>query len=797
VASTAGNRRPSPLRSVCAAALVAAACTVAPAAEPAVLDPLQQAVIDSLDIPRRTAPAELLEAAIRAADVEAVDAAADAFKRLGAALAEAGDRLPDVLADLGDTVDSGTLARLERLLEPREPKVGEVVAAIRDASALRRRDPRRLAAAGAALGSDSARERRAAAEALGRAQLDALPTLVDVIGRSPDPRPRALALELVRDLGPAARQPLLAWLGSDDVDRWPAVIEALAATGPLGADAAFLLAPATVADVPPAARAAALAALRLEEPPTAARAAGAVSARLDRLLTPAGLPEPDHLLLEPIVDPATAAAAYGGSVNGSVDRWLWNSQARRLAPAKLPPRAARAFEAAHLTRDLMALDARDPATVRLVLLAQVENLLVSAGEPTTAIERIGPGPLRAAVTPPGGFSTATAAEILDLAVERGMWEAAAAVAATLEPDAGREPDAPLPVDVRKAVVRALAVPDPAVQFAAARVLALAAGDPPWPGASRMLEVLAHAATAGGEDVAVVAHPDAVVAQALAAGVSAHGYRTVRVSTGRDAILAARGAADTVLVIVAARLVRPTALETVEFLRHQGTGGEPPVLVVVDPLDDDGRGCFLQQLILKFRDASGVAIVDGLDSFFAGVRDADSGELVLPPRFHDALARCAGPAAVDPAARTAARTARAARSREALALLARLGRRGQDVSAALDTARLSLVDPDRADAATTLLAAIGRPAAQRALAAEAARAEVAPATRDLALAAFDVSRRRYGLLLGRSDVETLLVNYTHDPDAAVRKASAAIIDVIETPRTIPASAPLDVAPARPR
>ncbi|MFM9023814.1 MAG: hypothetical protein ACKON7_00470 [Planctomycetaceae bacterium] len=780
----------------CAAMLLAALAAVA-ADDAPTLDPMQQAVVDSLDIPGRTFPADLLEAAIRAADVEADAAAAEAFERLGAALAAAGDGLPDLLADLGDSFDAASLGRLDRVLASREPRAREVIGAIRDAAALRRRDPRRLAAAGAALASASARERRAAVEALARAGVDALPALIEVIGGTDDPRARELALALVRDLGPAARQPLIAWLASDDVDRWPPVIEALAATRPLGDDAAFLLAPAAVADSPPAARTAALAALGLDQPPAAATAAAGVAARLDRLLAPAGLAEPDHLLLEPVTDPAGAAAAYGGSVTGSVERWLWNPQARRIQRSRLPPRAARALEAGHLARDLAALGDRDPAAVRLVLLAQLENLLVSAGEPTTAVERIGLERLRAALSPPAGFVAETAADILDLAVERGLWEAAAAAACALEPPTDASLEGPLPVAARKPLVRALAVPDPTVQFAAARTLALAAGDPPWPGSSRVVEILAHAATAADADVAVVAHPDVDVAHSLASGVARFGFRPVLAATGRDAILAARASADTVLVILAARLVRPTALETVEFLRHQGTGGEPPVLVVVDPLDDDGRGCFLQQLILKFRDASGVAIVDGLDSFFAGVRDADTGELVLPPRFHDALARCAGPAAVDPAARTAVRTARAARAREALALLARLGRRVQDVSAALDTARLSLVDPDRADAATTLLAAIGRPAAQRALAAEAARAEVAPATRDLALAAFAVSRQRYGLLLGRSDVETLLVNYTHDPDAAVRKASAAIIDVIETPRTIPASAPLDVAPARPR
>ncbi len=787
-------------KSVCAAVVAAGIATAAFAAggdEPPSLDPLQQAVVDSLEIHRRTAPADLLEAAIRAADVEAFGAARAAFARLGRGLAEAGDRLPDLLADLGDEFDAASLARLERTLAPREPKVKDVVGAIRDAAALRRRDPRRLAAAAAGLASDSARDRRVAAEHLAAAGVDALPVLVDVIGNAADPRAREIARSLVRGLGPEARQPLVAWLGSDDIDRWPAVIDALAQTGPLGDDATLLLAPATVADAPAAARAAALAALGRGDPPSAAAAAARIAARLDRLLTPSALPEPDHLLLEPITDPAGAAAAYGGSVTGSVERWVWNPQARGLVRAKLPPRAARALEAAHLARDLAAVDARDPETVRLVLLAQLEGLLVSAGEPTTAVARIGPQGLRAALTPPGGFSAATAAEILDLAVERGMWEAAAAVAATLEPEEGRQADPPLTSDVRKALVRALAVPDPALQFAAARTLALAAGDAPWPGTSRMIEVLVHAATATGSDVAIVAHPDAALAHELAAGVALHGYRTVRVSTGRDAILAARASADTVLVILAARLVRPTALETVEFLRNQGLGVEPPVLVVVDPLDDDGRGCFLAQVILKFRDETGVAVVDGLDSFFAGDRDPQTGDIVVPPRFADALARTAGPAAVDPRAREAAREARLARARAALALLARLGRRGMDVTAALDAARLALLDPSLAAPAATLLSTIGRPAAQQALAAEAARPGISAASRELSLAAFAVSRDRYGLLLERSDLQAVLVHYTHDSDAAVRKASGAIIDVIEAPRRHPASAPLDVAPARPR
>lgn len=796
-------------RAAALAACVVVAAVHAAAQDDAGLDPMQRAVVDSLAFPPRTTPAGLLEAAIRAADVEAVDAAYDFYRRF----LEAFDPAGDGLADLGESFDAASLARLDRTIAPyqeriladlpegnprtKELKVGDLVAAIREAAAVRRRDPKRLAAAAAALGSDSTRARQGAIVTLAGAGLDALPALVDVIGRAPEPRARDLARALVRELGPPARQPLLAWLGSDDVARWPAVIDALTATGSTADLEEFLLAPATVADAPPAARAAALAALGIDAPPTATDAAGRIAARLDALLAPAGLPEADHLLLEPITNPADAAAAFGGSVTGTVERWRWNPRAGRPERANLPPRAARAVEAAHLARDLAALGASEPPHVRLVLLAQLESLLVSAGDPATAAERIGVKTLREALSPPGGFTAEGAAEILDEAVKRGMWPAAAAVAAAIGPEDGTEPAAPLPVPVRKALVRALAVPDPALQFAAARALALAAGARPWAGSSRMIEVLAHAATAGGDDLAVVAHPDRATAQELAAGVSRYGYRTIDVSTGRDAILAARASADTVLVILAARLVRPTALETVGFLRNQGVGIEAPVLVVVDPLDDDGRGCFLQRVILQFRDAPCVAVVDGLDSFFTGSRDPDQGDLVLPPRFADALARTAGPAAVDPATRQAARIARQARARAAIALLARLGRDGHDVAAALDTARRALESPTLAGPAATLLSTIGRPAAQQALAAEATRAGIAPAARELTLAAFALSAERYGLLLGRDDLRMLEVNYTDGPDAAVRRASGAIIDVIEAPRRTPAPAPLDAAPARPR
>jgi hypothetical protein len=785
VRSQTDRRRPI-VAAACAAMLI---CGTPAAWSQAVdeppLDPLQQAVVESLATAARETPAELLDAAIRAADVEAAGAAQEWFGRLMAALEQAGEGRLDLLADLGDTTDAAALSRLEHLLRAREPAVTKAVAAIREAARLRRRDPQRLSAAAEALASPSAPTRLAAADELARARIDALPALVPIL-QSHDPRDSLrirLARELVALLGDEAREPLLDWLASDDVASWPGVIEALDASGTTDIDS-FLLAPALVADSPPAAREAARRVLARRaarrghpaEPPPPHAAEAVLADRLDHVLCPAGLPGVDHLPLEPIRDPAAAAAAFGGGVTGLVERSAWNSAAGRFERLRMSPRAARARDAMHLARDLMALDARDPATVNLVLLARMESLLVTSGDASS----LAPKDLQAVLAGPDGFSPETAADVLDAAIAHGMGEAAAGVAAALAPPRGGRATQPLSPAVRKALVRALALPDAGLQFAAARTLALAAGEPPYPGSSRVVEILAHAATSTGVDRVVVAHPDTEVVDALATGVSRFGYEPVRVSTGREAIFAARERADTVLVLLAARLATPSALETVQLLQQQGVGDVPPVLVVVDPLDDDGRGCFLSQTIMKFGDLHRVAIVDRLDSLFQPVVDEVTGDVALLPRLPDMLAQAAGPQAVDPASREAARLTRLGRASEAFTLLAELSRRGWDVRPVTTTALAAVTTAELYAPAVALLATLGRPEAQEALVAEAERSDLAPPLRAAALAAFSTSVQRHGVLLTCGHVRAVATRYTLASEASPgTSVTGDILQVLET------------------
>jgi hypothetical protein len=804
-------------------------------------DPLAQSVLDSLAFPPRTTPASLLDAAIRAADVEAYDVAARYFSTLADLLEKAGDKRLDLLADLGDTADPASLRRLERVLGDSDEDVRPIVQAIRNAARERRRDPARLTQAGDDLSSDKTATRAAAFDQLARAGVDALPVLVNLL-QSEDAeheRARQLARELIRTLGADARQPLVAWLGSDDVQHWPGIIEALAA-GATNDDAAnladYLLAPALVPDVPPAARDRAIRLLKQLSgrgllpaeamadntvPPSPGTAISLLTRRLDRVLSIDGLPAPDHLLMEPVLDPAMAAAAGGKTV----ERFVWNSESGRLVRLNLPPQTARAQEAIHLARDLAALNATEPDAVRLVILARLEAMLAAVGDPLTALDRVPTEQFQAAVTGPEGFDYESTADVLEIAASRGMFAAATgaaraiaaahAAAATQAADehatdehasdtqAAANEVAALTPAVRTTLLRALTVPDATLQFEAARTLALAGGDPPYRGSSRAVEILLQAATSTGEEVAVVAHIDATVREELATGLSRFGYRVEKVASGRDAILAARANIDTVLVVIAARTVRPTALETVQFIQRQATGDVPPVLVVVDPLDDDARGKFLTQLLLKFSDLDCVGIMDRLDSLFVPRVDLVTGKLVGPPRFPDHLAQVAGPQAVDPVARQARATQRRTRASQALALLAELGRRGWDVSAAETTARLAIMQgpqpgrpTDLYGPAAALLGTIGSSRAQQALLGETERAELPAESRKQALAGFAESVNRYGVLLECDPLRAAYARYNQLTASADRAVAGAVLDVIETPSRKARSVSADAAHPRP-
>jgi CheY-like chemotaxis protein len=781
------------------------------------LDAIQRAVIESikasLELPGGRTPPALLDAAIKANDVGVPSAAERYLAMLAGAVDAAGAEGLDTLADLADANDEASIIRLEQAMRARQPAAAALAKRIIEAGRMRRRDATVLNEDIAALASPVASTRFAAAERLVRTGIDALPALVGVLGKGPgdDPQQFRLARGIVERLGFEARQPLLDWLATGDPGDWAGVIEAIDASGAEDIEV-FLLAPALVPQTPPAAKEIAQRVLRsralarggeaTDALPSVREATARLAGRLDRLLTPSSLPPVDHLLLEPITDPSKAKAAYGGSITGTVDRYFWNPETRVLEAVSVPPQVARAREAMHFARYLQALDVRDEATVDLVLLANLEAALATGGDPITVLDRVPAAAVREVLSGPDGFSIDAAGRVFEQAVERGMWLAARAVATGLVTDgktvtakAGEK--GTLPPPVRDVLIRSLDVPDAALQFAAARALVLTAGEPPYRGSSRVVEVLLHAATSTGIDRVVVAHPHAEVAHVLASGVSRFGYEPVRVSTGREAVFAARSSADTVLALVAARIPKPTAIETVQFLRLPAVGDIPAVLVVVDPLDDDGRGKYLTKLLLSFCEFEGVGIIDRLDSVFEPTVDPETNKPIMAARFPDLLAQAAGPGAVDPDTRNALATARLNRAREAFGLLGRLSRRGQDVSPVLETARLALNHAELYAPAASLLASLPSAEAQEALEEEARRPDLPDALRLVARSAFETSVDRFGLLLESRQLLAAYARYNEAADDTTRGAAGSILDVIEAAGTKSRVPPTHAPPKRPR
>ncbi|NBP81758.1 hypothetical protein EBU58_13790 [bacterium] len=221
-------RRPLDSRQLLSAGLVVMLLWPGPltAAEPQ--DPLAQAVIDSLRADRRTTPEELLEAVILASDVDAYELASEFLGQFVDVVAAMGDERESRLADLAD-LDPVGLIRTKRRLGALNPEAIDVLNAVQQASLRRYQDPAWLSEVSAGLSSPSSSERGKAFDILARAGIHAIPAAVEILNQ-PEPADeqarlgRALAWRLIHELGRPAREPLLNWLGSADVARWPGVI---------------------------------------------------------------------------------------------------------------------------------------------------------------------------------------------------------------------------------------------------------------------------------------------------------------------------------------------------------------------------------------------------------------------------------------------------------------------------------------------------------------------------------------------------------------------------------------------
>ena len=777
------------------------------------LDPFQRAVVDSLEFPERTSPQELLDAAIRAASVEAFDPTSEFLEKFDEAL-EKEPNEEETLAHLGESFKTAELSRLERFLKKTaQPEQAQAVSFLIDemqnAAQRKRIDASRLKQAAVDLGSDNVFARQQAATTLIEGGTYALPMLIEILMETvpalnemplseADFRTRTLAETIIEDSGERGIRALTAWLGSDDFEWFPGIIYALnilvdSGCLPAGKQtnpdavanldlASVLLAPACAPEFTAATREAAFQLLgKLEEqghtdfggkPLTHDLACQMLTTKLDQLLTPIGIPTPDSL---------TEGAASITSPRPTVEQYLWVTQTSRPEIRYLPPVACRSLRAGHIARDLSGLGCVHPRTVRLVLLAQSEALLIFQDDHFSALNALPTEAITETLSGPTGFSTELAAEILDDALDRSLPLAAAVAARAI-----REVPTNKPATVstiRQPLVRALAAPSALVQFEASQTLSTVSPHLPFTGSSRLFDRLVYFASSSGTDRVLITHPNHDTAEFLKSSVAQFGFKASITSSGRLCVQGVRQSPDVRLVILSARLPDLGASEVVQLLQQESLGEQLPVLVVLDPLDDEKACRRRTRLVLSLTDFDNALLTDRLDSqFFPTVyQPGTAREVIKPPRFPQTLTRIAGPQATDQNWRQIQSRHRLQRAHTALDTLAQLGALGWDIREAFSVAQNGLRHAETFEPAMRLLTNMPSPDAQQSLFDLAWAPDLGKNVREMAVEALGESIRIHGILLTNSTLRIINDMYNISSRGGHSSIDRSLVALFQPPR----------------
>ncbi len=788
------------LRHICcvaAAVLMSTVCWPASLWADEPRDPLAQAVIDSLQSEPRTTPEALLEAVILASDVDAYELASSFLAEFVEVMAAMGDEREAKLAELAD-LDPVGLARTKRRLGARDAEAVSVINAIHQASLQRYQDPAWLAEVAKGLSKPSSVERGRAFDLLSRAGVFALPAAVEILNRpEPDDEPgrreQALAWRLIHELGKSAREPLVNWLGSDDISRWPGVLRGLAACGSRQ-EADFVLAPLLVINSPPAVVDAATDAYhRLAGPgshgiPSRTQAVGRLTARLDALLTPLALlpngiqidgdGSPDLTADEPVSVASIPVAERGGDPNLLTTASLIAPQDNALVRSRVSRRFLRGLQAEHLARDLLTLDTTDPLAQRLIVLAQLESisLLLLPEDPETTKN------VSESLTVHGGYDELLIADVIDEAAARGMHNAAAtALRGVIDRARNQAPEAaaaPLSKPLREAITGLLDSPDLALRFQAAKALVdLTEG--PFVESSRVVETLSFCAKSKGIDRAVIGHPHQAIRVDLESYLAQYGFQSEVTGRGVDALQAANHC-DTRLVLLSARLGDPDALEIAQLIRKIPADEPIGVLIAIDPIDDTGAATFRKRFQQRLNGFEGqglfwVTITDRLPSLFQAEISPDSGEPLAEARLGSMLSRIDREPLLLASRRSKLAADRLARGGQAVEQLAILAHRGVDVEQAVPTVVRLLAQRQHATTCISMLAATNAEAAQAALAETACRPGESETLRKAAAGGLDTSIDTFGILLEDATVAGFLRRYNENADPVCR----AVLDVLAT------------------
>jgi CheY-like chemotaxis protein len=422
-----------------------------------------------------------------------------------------------------------------------------------------------------------------------------------------------------------------------------------------------------------------------------------------------------------------------------------------------------------------------PRTVRLVLLAQSEALLIFQDDHFSALNALPTEAIIETLSGPTGFSTELAAEVLDDALDRSMPLAAAVAARAI-----REVSTLKPATIstiRPPLVRALAAPSALVQFEASQTLATVSPHLPFTGSSRLFDRLVYFASSSGTDRVLIAYPNRDTAEFLKSSVAQFGFKASITSSGRLCVQGVRQSPDVRLVILSARLPDLGASEVVQLLQQESLGEHLPVLVVLDPLDDEKACRRRTRLVLSLTDFDNALLTDRLDSqFFPTVyQPGTAREVIKPPRFPETLTRIAGPQATDQNWRQIQASHRLQRAHTALDTLAQLSALGWDIREAFSVAQNGLKHAETFEPAMRLLTNMPSPDAQQSLFDLAWAPDLGKNVREMAVEALGESIRIHGILLTNGTLRIINDMYNISSRGGDSSIDRSLVALFQPPR----------------
>jgi hypothetical protein len=674
------------------------------------------AVRAALELPR-TKPSDYVRAILVLVDLGEAQRAVPIMEQLST-LQITDDQRVELVEELGSAAML-RFARIEALGPPAKEFADASMAAADRAATSRER----LGQLVQQLGDASPDTRRAAAVELTTTGIAGVKYLIGALADAEDPSQRAGLRQALVGLAPLSVPPLIAVLDASDDDMKADAIAVLAEVG--GGDVATLLA------VP-----------ALMEPVDSAVGRSAQKAFL-RLTREHVTPElAERMLRRGIENYLAGSPPFRPDEDGLIEVWLPTTDGRQFGSVRLSTGDAALLRAARLARDLARLRPGDSDAERqAVLLALEANWLLGAGEPTdlSAFD-----PLQ-----------------LNRALADSLANKRYGAAMTLATELGRRGDAAVffTADGKPSpLAAALDSPHPQVRYAALAAIMQIDSKSPFPGSSRVAEVLNRIARSTGAQRAVVAMPPLERAATLAGQLAAQQVHAAPVELGRDAVEQATQSPDVEMVLVDMAIDRPDVREVLFQLRRTPA----TALVPIGLLAPAGQLADAEQIAAEHWS---VIAFSRPDTLAANAAIIGKLELTLPRGWPTPEQRLE----------------QAAQALEWIDRLLSDGRtfynlRGRPES--IETALTASAIPTQANLQT--LAKVGTAASQRMLLNYVNQSVLPMETRQQAAAAFASAVERRGVLLTTEEIRRQYDRYnaSETADAATQQLLGGVLDTIE-------------------